>query len=86
MGVINSITDFLKTQNNDIPEVFARDVIDKVLHLIMLSKLKNPQIFTHEGWIDTWNNWSSLSELDQEYILALRTVCQLFDDSNTFIN
>ena len=81
MGVVDSIIDFLRTQNSDIPEVFAKDVIDKVLHLIMLSKLKNPQIFTYEGWEDTWNNWDSLSELDQEYILALRVVCQLFDDN-----
>lgn len=80
MGVVDSIIDFLRTQNSDIPEVFARDVIDKVLHLIMLSKLKNPQIFTYEGWAETWNNWDSLSELDQEYILALRVVCELFDE------
>jgi len=87
IGTLNEIISFLKLQDEDVPEIFTLESIDKIFHFIMLSKLKNPQIFTHDGWKETWNNWDSLSELDREYIIALRIVCQLFDDSNTtFIN
>jgi len=86
IGTLNEIISFLKLQDEDIPEIFTLESIDKIFHFIMLSKLKNPEIFTHHGWKKTWDNWDSLSELNREYILALRIVCEMFNEKNMLIN
>lgn len=85
MGTINEVINFLKLQNEDIPEIFTLESIDKIFNFIMLSKMMHPEIFT-DKWKETWEHFDEKSELEQQFILSLRTVCELFDDKDLILN
>lgn len=54
--------------------------MDIILHFIMMSKLKHSYVFTNK-WKAIWESFTDLTEIDQEYILSLRTVTRIFDMS-----
>jgi hypothetical protein len=85
MGVLNEIIHFLNLHDGDIPEIFTLESMDKIFNFIMLSKLMHPEIFT-DKWKETWEHFDEKSELEQQFILSLRTVCELFNEKNQLIN
>jgi len=57
-------------------------MMDEILHFIMMSKLKHPEVFITESWKEIWEHWDELSDIDKEYYLSLRTVTRIFDVEN----